>query len=136
VPALGCVLPRPVAVVLALCAIAGATSAAESLPGSGRYDARLCVTLGAAQPSCGPAELDWQTTGGRGRARVAIADLNYRLAVHSSQVEVVLMHGAMQVDEFVAPFEWQGADTLHFADAQKNARYELRFGARLTRPAR
>ncbi|MBC7733293.1 MAG: hypothetical protein H7306_15585 [Bacteriovorax sp.] len=109
----------------------GAASAAAAAPAVGRYDAQLCVSLSAAAPSCGAAEVEWQRDS---RARVRVNDLSYRLQLHSSQVAVVLMHGAMQVDEFVAPFEWAGT-TLQFADAARNARYELRLGERkVSRP--
>lgn len=116
---------------LAACALVAASAAAAAAPAVGRYDARLCVSLSAAAPSCGSAEVDWQRDS---RARVRVSDISYRLRLHSSQVAVVLMHGAMQVDEFVAPFEWVG-NTLLFADAARNARYELRLGERkATRP--
>ena len=39
------------------------------------------------------------------------------------------MHGAMQIDEFVAVYEWAG-NSLQFVDANKNARYELKLGER------
>ena len=39
------------------------------------------------------------------------------------------MHGAMQIDEFSAPYDWDG-DTLRFSDADKNVRYEVRLGTR------
>lgn len=90
-------------------------------PRSGRYDAQLCVRLGDASPSCGPAEVQLQQ--GR-RLRVSISDIVYRLQLHSSQADVVLMHGAMQIDEFVAAYEWKGS-TFAFVDADKRTRYEL-----------
>ena len=97
-------------------------------PAAGRYDAQFCVTLSGGAPSCGAAEVDWQRNGS---ARVQVSDIRYRLRLHSSQVEVVMMHGTMQIDEFVSPFEWVG-NSLQFADAARNARYELRLGALLT----
>jgi len=116
---------------VALCVLATASATAAAAPAIGRYDAQLCVSLSAAAPSCGAAEVDWQRDS---RARVRVSDISYRLQLHSSQVAVVMMHGAMQVDEFVAPFEWAG-NTLQFADAARNARYELRLGERkVTRP--
>ena len=115
----------------AACALAVASAAAAAAPAIGRYDAQLCVSTSAAVPSCGAAEVDWRRAS---RARVRIIDFSYRLQFHSNQVAVVLMHGAMQVDEFVAPFEWVG-NTLQFADAARGARYELRLGERKgTRP--
>jgi hypothetical protein len=41
----------------------------------------------------------------------------------------VLTHGAMQIDEFIAPFEWIGR-SLRFVDANRSARYEVRLGER------
>ena len=56
-----------------------------------------------------------------------MADLVYRLQWHSSQVDVVLMHGSMQIDEFTAVYEWRGA-TLEFADRDQRLRYEVQVG--------
>ena len=39
------------------------------------------------------------------------------------------MHGAMQIDEFVATYTWAG-NSLQFVDAGKNARYDLKLGER------
>ncbi len=94
-------------------------------PRPGRYAAQLCVTLPAAEPSCGAAELEWRRAG---RARVRISDIVYSLQLKTSQVEVVLLHGAMQIDSFTAIYEWDG-DTLRFVDADKNVLYEVRPGA-------
>jgi hypothetical protein len=96
-------------------------------PATGRYGARLCVQLGTAQPSCGP--VDAQVLPGS-RVLVRISDIVYQLKLRSSQAEVVMMHGAMQIDEFVASYEWEGS-TLAFVDAEKSTRYEL-----ILRPAR
>jgi hypothetical protein len=93
-------------------------------PVAGRYDAQLCVATGPAGPSCGPAEVELRANG---EARVRIADIVYRLQLNSSQVEVVLMQGTMQLDEFVASYEWVGR-SLQFDDKDKNARYEVRLG--------
>ena len=62
--------------------------------------------------------------------RVRLSDFEYRLQLNSSQVDVVLMHGTMQVDEFFGVWEWVG-NSLKFADRDKNTRYELRLGKRL-----
>ena len=40
-----------------------------------------------------------------------------------------LMHGTMQLDEFVASYEWAG-QSLRFHDTDKNARYEVKLGER------
>jgi len=42
------------------------------------------------------------------------------------------MQGTMQLDEFVASYEWVGRSLL-FADKDKNARYEVKLGDRRTR---
>ena len=107
---------------------ASAAPAAALVPG--RYAAQLCVTLSAAPLRCGAAEVDWQSNG---QARVRVSDISYRLQLNRSQVEVVLLHGAMQIDEFVSPFAWVGS-ALKFADAARSTGYELRLGER--KPAR
>jgi hypothetical protein len=109
----------------ALAASAIPTPAAPA-PAPGRYDAQLCVATGPAGPSCGPAEVELRTNG---EARVRVADIVYRLQLNSSQVEVVLMQGTMQLDEFVASYEWVGR-SLQFDDKDKNARYEVKLGER------
>lgn len=113
---------------LALCTAAGAVAAAPGPPAPGRYAARLCVQplADAAKPAdCGPAELTVQ----RGnKARLRISDIVYRLELYSSQVDVVLMHGTMQIDGFTASYDWQG-DTLLFSDREKGLRYQVQVGA-------
>ena len=103
----------------------GAASAAvsERRPAAGRHAAQLCVTTAAATPSCGPAQVELRRDGS---ARVRVDDVVYRLQLHSSQVDVVLMHGAMQIDEFTVPYEWVGG-SLQFNDDQRKVRYEVRF---------
>ena len=107
---------------------AGSASAAvsEGRPVVGRHAGELCVATASAAPSCGPAQVDLRRDGS---ARVRIDDLVYRLQLHSSQVEVVLMHGAMQVDEFTVPYEWVGG-ALQFNDDERKVRYEVRFTKR------
>ena len=108
-------------------AVMAAPVALGAAPAAGRYGAELCVTTPtSAAPGCGPAEVELQAGGS---ARVRISDLSYRLQLKSSQVDVVLMHGGMQIDEFTAPYEWVG-NTLQFIDADKRARYELRLADR------
>lgn len=97
-------------------------------PAPGRYAARMCVAsiTNEAQPAdCGPVDL-WLQRGRR--AELRISDIAYRLQLHSSQVDVVLMHGAMQIDGFTAPYEWAG-QTLRFTDREKGLRYEVDVGA-------
>jgi len=105
-----------------LASVMAAASAAA--PAAGHYEAQLCVATSPAGPSCGPADVELRANG---EARVRIADIVYRLQLNSSQVEVVLMQGTMQLDEFVASYEWIG-HSLQFVDAQKNARYEVKLG--------
>jgi len=114
------------ACVASMLAAAMATAGAAA-PAAGHYDAHLCVATGVAGPSCGPAEVELRANG---EARVQVADIVYRLQLNSSQIEVVLMQGTMQLDEFVANYEWVGR-SLRFDDKGKNARYEVRLGARL-----
>jgi hypothetical protein len=119
---------RRLAAACALAAsAAGATPAATAPPApAGRYDAQFCVATTAGAPGCGPAEVELRASG---HASVRIADIVYRLKLNSSQVEVVLMQGSMQLDEFTVPYAWAGR-TLQFRDDEKNARYEVRLGER------
>ncbi len=113
---------RRSALLIALAAAAAA--AAPSAPG--RYDAELCVaTRPQAAPTCGAADVDVTP----GKISVRVADIVYLLALHPAQLYVETMHGAMQIDEFSAAYDWQGT-TLRFSDADKDVRYEVRIGAR------
>ena len=112
------------AVLLALAVASAAVGAAPAAPG--RYDAELCVaTRPQAPPTCGAAEVEVTAA----RISVRVADIVYRLALRPAQVDVETMHGQMQIDEFSAAYEWDGA-TLRFSDAAKDVRYEVRIGAR------
>ena len=120
--------PALVGAGLLVCASAWAEGGASAPPKPGRYAARLCVqTLGdTARPAdCGPAEL---TVHRGNKARLRISDIVYRFELHSSQVDVVLMHGTMQIDGFTAAYDWQG-DTLLFSDREKGLRYQVQVGA-------
>ena len=119
---------RPLATLLLAAALPVAVAAA---PQPGRYDAQLCVATRAdAAPGCGAAEVDVRSSD---RVDVRIADIVYRLALRSSQLDATTLHGRLQVDEFSAPYAWAG-DVLVFADEAKAVRYEVRLGAR--RPLR
>ena len=85
--------------------------------------AQLCVATSAAPPSCGPAQAD---LGANGSLRVRVDDVVYHLQLRSSQVEIVVMHNVVQIDEFVVPYEWVG-HTLRFRDDERHSRYEIRF---------
>lgn len=94
-------------------------------PPPGHYDgAQLCVANGEAAPTCGAVELEWRHAK---RARLRVSDVAYTLVLRTSQVDVTLQHGAMQIDAFTATYDWNGG-TLRFTDAAKNVHYELRPG--------
>ena len=111
--------------LLALLWAAGALAA----PAAGSYEARLCVTLAAQPPSCGAAQA--QLSGAR--LQVKVSDIAYRLNLQPQrargQLDVLLMHGSMQIDEFSSAYEW-AANTLLFDDADKQTHYEVQFGKR------
>lgn len=124
-----CIAPAAfLAAALAATLVAGGARAAvsEGRPSTGRHSAQLCVATSEAPPSCGPAQVDLRRNGA---ARVQVDDVVYRLQMHSSQVEVVLMHGAMQIDEFTVPYEWVGR-SLQFKDDERHVRYEVRFSSK------
>ena len=104
-----------------------AQAAPVGLPAPGPHQARMCVQVLElpGQANGGPAQA-WV---GRGqRLQLRISDIVDRLELHSSQVDVVLMHGSMQIDGFTAVYEWQGS-TLQFLDLEKRTRYEVQFEA-------
>ena len=108
--------------IFAAAAWLASTAAGAAPPALGRYPAQLCVAGPGAEPACGPVEIEWRASG---RARVRVSDIVYALHLSTSQVAVVLKHGAMQIDAFTATYEWDGP-TLRFVDADKNVRYEVR----------
>ena len=96
---------------------AAAALAAPSAPG--RYDAELCVaTRTGAPPTCGAADVEVRS----GVVSVRVADIVYNLALRHDQLDVVTMHGKMQIDEFSSPYQWQ-ATTLLFGDPDNDVRY-------------
>jgi hypothetical protein len=104
-------------------------AAASAAAAPGTYQAQLCVTLPSQAPSCGAAQAQLLPAG---RLRVQVNDIAYRLALPAPRdtrrvAPVVVMHGTMQIDEFSAPFEWQGR-RLRFDDADKATRYEVQLG--------
>lgn len=113
-PAWACLLPGLLA------------AAAHAAPDAGRYEGQLCVATRNGGPDCGPASVELRQAG---QARVRVSDMLYALTLHSSQADVVLKHGAMQIDGFTAAYEWKGT-ALHFVDAAKGVRYEVRLGKR------
>lgn len=118
---------RPGVVTVALAASLFAAVAAAQPASSGRYDGQLCVaTRPDVQPRCGTAEVD--VSSGH-RLSVRVADVVYRLDLREAQLDVTMMQGRMQIDEFSAAYQWKG-DTLLFGDPAKDARYEIRVGTR------
>ncbi len=122
--------PRSMSLLLLL----ATASSASAAPSSGRYDAQLCVaTRPGAEPGCGAAEADVRAGG---RVDVRVADVVYKLALRSSRLDVATFHGALQIDEFSSPFEWDktvAGEVLRFGDEAKSVRYEVRLGARRPR---
>ena len=119
---------RPGAFAAALLAFASAGSwaAPEARPEPGRHAAELCVaTSPSAPPNCGPAQADVRANG---TMSVRVDDVVYRLELHSSQVDIVVMHNLVQIDEFTVPYEWTGS-TLQFNDGDRASRYEIRFAS-------
>jgi hypothetical protein len=108
---------------LACCAALGAAAAPSSLPATGRHTVQLCVATSAAPPSCGPAQADWRADGS---LRLRVDDVVYNMRLRSSQVEIVVMHNVVQIDQLVVPYEWVGS-TLQFSDDDRHSRYEIRF---------
>ena len=122
---------RTWAAVLGLLLSVSMSMPALATPTAGRYDGRLCVaTAAAAAPDCGPARVELR---GAGQALVRVSDMLYLLTLQAGQADVVLKHGAMQIDGFTAAYEWKAsgkASALHFVDADKGVRYEVRLGER------
>ena len=104
--------------------VAGTAWAAPMVaPQLGRYTAPLCVATSAAPPSCGPAQVDLRDNG---TASVRVDDVVYHLKLHGDQVEVVVTHNLVQIDEFTLPCTWFGS-TLEFDDTERHSHYEFRF---------
>lgn len=106
-----------------------------ALPGSDLVEGLMCVRPiadGDRAGDCGPVQI--AVLSGN-RAVVRISDIVYRLQLHASQVDIVLMHGSMQIDGFTAPYDWQG-QTLHFEDPEKGLRYEIDFDPKAARVKR
>jgi len=116
---------RKARVTIPVAALAAGTALGAPAP-PGRYDAELCVaTRPATPPTCGAADVEVRS----GLLSVRISDIVYYLALGRDQLDVVTMHGKMQIDEFSSPYEWEGT-TLVFTDTDKDVRYEVRIAAR------
>jgi hypothetical protein len=109
-----------------LSVLAVSAGATRVTPAPGRWTATLCVWTSTAPPNCGPVQADLARDGSM---QLRIDDIVYHLRLHSTQVDIVLMHGAMQIDEFTVPYMWSGR-TLKFSDDEHDARYEVRFPPR------
>ncbi|WP_448171541.1 hypothetical protein [Rhizobacter fulvus] len=117
---------RPIVAALLASAVGGlAVAAPPSRPDVGRHAAELCVATLPMPPSCGPAQVDLRADGS---LRMRVDDIVYNLKLHSSQVDVIVMHHVVQIDEFTAPYEWLGP-TLQFVDNDRRSRYEVRFSS-------
>jgi hypothetical protein len=114
---------RPIIAALLVVAAGGLAAAPLARPEAGRHAAELCVATLPKPASCGPAQVDLR---GDGSLRMRIDDIVYDLKLHSSQVDVVVMHHVVQIDAFTAAYEWVG-QTLQFVDGERRARYEIRF---------
>lgn len=114
------------AMFLSALAVLPAAARADE-PAAGRYDGRFCVSVAEAAADCGPAQVDVLRNR---RLNVRISDIVYQLTLNSSQVDVVLMHGSMQIDGFFANYEWADS-ALRFLDQDKRTRYELRLTPRV-----
>ncbi len=110
------------AVTLVTALAVAACGSVRGAPADGRYDGELCVATNANPPSCGAAEVSLT----RSQARVQVSDIVYRLSLHTDRLDLVLMHGTMQIDGFSAPFVWEGR-VLRFQDPDKPVFYRVRF---------
>ncbi len=106
----------------ALGAVVGATPGA---PPAGLYDARLCVTVSAQAPHCGPAEALIRANGD---LRVRVHDIAYHLSFEQGALLGITTHGNMQVAEFASSYRWVGT-TLMFGDGPRGLQYELQLGS-------
>ena len=106
-----------------------ANQAAKKNQASGAWmRGELCTgPLRELPTQCGPAQIAIRSAGQNGRGKrwqVRVSDITYALTLRGAMVDVVVTHGAMQIDEFSAPIE-QSAKTLNFSDAEKGLRYRV-----------
>ncbi len=95
-------------------------------PPAGRYNGQMCVNAGGAAEQCGPVAVQFRN----GAARVQVSDLVYHLnwRAPKTQMLLVLMHGSVQVDEFVTEALWS-KQSMRFKDPEKDVHYEVRWEA-------
>ncbi len=111
---------------LAALSALSAGAVAQTAPPPGRHQAELCVATKPKPLVCGPTQAELRSDG---QLRLRVDDIVYTLQLRSSQVEVVVMHNVVQIDEFTVPYQWVG-NTLQFADDDRNSQYEVRFPTR------
>ncbi|MEO7152192.1 MAG: hypothetical protein ABIX46_10855 [Burkholderiaceae bacterium] len=103
--------------------VVAACSIVRGAPTDGRYDGELCVATSATNPpSCGPAEVSLSGA----QARVQVSDIVYRLTLRGDRLDLVLMHGTMQIEGFSTAYAWEDR-VLRFQDPDKPVRYRVRF---------
>lgn len=106
-----------------------ANQAAKKSQASGPWmRGELCTgPLRELPTQCGPAQIAIRSAGQNGRGKrwqVRVSDITYALTLRGAMVDVVVTHGAMQIDEFSTPIE-QTAKILNFSDAEKGLRYRV-----------
>ncbi len=106
--------------------------AAAGAPPAGHYDAQLCVSVSAEAPQCGPAAV---RVAPDGELHVRVHGFAYRLGFAGTVMVGVILHGNMQVQEFLSSYRWAGT-TLLFGDRARGLRYELQLGAPAGGPLR
>ena len=100
-------------------------------PPEGDYRGEMCVASAGQPANCGPVQL--RLTGEV--AQVQVSDIGYHLFLRHGQLDLVLMHGAMRIDSFSAPYAWKGP-VLRFTDPDKGVRYQIRFAELPNAPMR
>ena len=107
---------------LAACACLMTACAMTQAPPEGEFQGEMCVTTAGQGTNCGPvlARLGSEV------AQVQVSDIGYHLFLKKGQLDLVLMHGAMRIDSFSAPYRWRGA-LLQFSDPDKPVHYQIRF---------
>ena len=90
-------------------------------PQSGRHDGEMCVATRSEPPNCGAVELTLYP----GLVLVRVSDIVYRLFLRDGQIDLMLMHGNVQIDGFSTSYTW-GAEELRFADPGKPVSYRIR----------
>ena len=123
---------RTVAIVALLGAALSGLAAVSGSESPDLVEGLMCVRPiadGDRAGDCGPVQIAMLSGN---RAVVRISDIVYRLQLHANQVDIVLMHGSMQIDGFTAPYDWQGK-TLNFKDTEKGLRYKIDFDPKAAR---